>query len=156
MDLIFKNKKRIIWALYLIAVPMFLLSLYVILNIEAYEGGGNRKEGVAYFLIVLAPMLGTMFYFGDKALQTRQLKIDDLGIHFGTEPYLIRFIWKNIKTISIDENSQRVFFDFVRASGPFPTIISELNIGHYDIELDAFIEVLKIKQDTYKFEVIFI
>ncbi|BDX04800.1 hypothetical protein [Planctobacterium marinum] len=54
----FDNRQRPIWALYFIAIPLFLLSLFTIINLESFTHPQSFKAKFAYPMVVFAPLLG--------------------------------------------------------------------------------------------------
>ncbi|WP_448213469.1 hypothetical protein [Colwellia sp. MEBiC06753] len=148
---VYQNIFRAIWGVYLIALPMFLMSAVLI---YAFEVNGVKnitsKADVVYLTVFFGPLLGVIFYLIDQHVQKRLLIISDTAIKFGRPDAFTVVLWKEIDCIYVDLKANTCWLD-VKSKNNFERRYT-LKFGHYDINKTHFVNMLTKLHEKFHFK----
>lgn len=150
----FKNRQRTIHWLFIVAIPMFLMSISLIYDFQIKNiTPQHNKAYIAYFTVFLAPILALSFYYVDKQLSKRRLVFDKNYLSFGAPNNSTHIAWQSIANIQVSSIDRLCI---VNTNGSNNSLLSNgiiIKYCHYDITLDELWLALSSYSEQHKFEI---
>ena len=154
MDKQYGNGLRPIYALYFIFIPLFILCLIVIYQMQFNNYVPSSDKGnIVYFIAMLSFFIGGLAYIIQKVVSKRVLTINEAGISFGSPHDRTTIEWNNINKVMHSESMGKSFIETKVKINPLADSQIEFPFSHYLISTQELFCVFNAKAYQYKFEV---
>lgn len=154
MDKQYGNGLRPIYSLYFIFIPLFILCLIVIYQMQFnnYVPSSN-KGNIVYFVVMLSFFIGGLACIVQKMVSKRVLTINEEAISFGP-PHLKTIIeWNNINKVMHSESMGKSFIETRVKINLLADSQIEFPFSQYLISTQELFCVFNAKAEQYRFEV---
>lgn len=148
------NGLRPIYSLYFIFIPLFILCLIVIYQMQFnnYVPSSN-KGNIVYFIAMLSFIIGGLACIVQKVVSKRVLTINEERMSFGSPHDKTTIEWNNIIKVMHSESMGKSFIDTKVKINPLADSQIEFPFSHYLISTQELLYVINAKAEQYKFEV---
>ena len=133
-----------ILVLLFILVPVFIASLWIVIQIEFYQYvPKTQKVFILYLCLICSPMLAIWCYAAHKKELKMKLSLYETAISFDTLNGLTKVPINEVKFIKLDPEREVCKFNMINNIPLENHNIIELNVSSYDISFDSFISLLQ-------------
>ena len=139
-----QHKRRMILVLLFILLPVFIGSLWLVIQMEFYDYvPKTKKTFVLYLCVICTPMFAIWCYGAHKKELIMKLSLHQTAINFDTfnGPTLIPI--NKVEFITFDTDREVCMFNMTNKIPLENHNIIELNVSNYDISFDSFVSLIQ-------------
>lgn len=139
-----QHKRRALLVMFFIVIPIFVGSLWLVIQMEFYGYvPKSSKTFAAYLSVIFMPIIGFLCYLGDKKELKMKLCLYQTAINFSTPTELKKIPINEVKFITLDTAREVCKFNMTQKIPLENHNIVELNVSNYDISFDSFVSLLQ-------------